>query len=116
VKIRREQMRTLVEHARETFIRAQTTRVRSAFPRETEALSPEALRSLVEDGFDRARSYGVVKEQDVELFLDCKLLLAPDFDRNARFPWAADLLNSPQRTGTEKMSVIHDHLLFRRRA
>jgi hypothetical protein len=107
-------MLVLAERARQTFISLQAARLRSVFAEETEAWEPVALRSLVESAFDRARSYGVVNEQDVELFLDCTILLAPDFDRDARFPWASESLNDAHLTGTEKMSVIHDHLLFRR--
>ena len=113
MKIRHEQMLTLAERARETFISLQAARLRSVFSQETATLDSVALRSLVESAFNRAQSYGVVNEQDVELFLDCTLLLAPDFDYNPRFPWAGESLNDAHLTGTEKMSVIHDHLLFR---
>lgn len=106
-------MLTLANDARERFIGAQAARLRSAFPKETEPLDPAALRSFVADGFDRARSYDVTDEQDVELFLDCSFLLALDFDSSATFPWAGNTLNDTSLTGTQKMSLIHDHLLFR---
>jgi hypothetical protein len=113
VKIRHEQMAMFAKCARETFITTQVKRLRSIFSKETEALDSVALKSLIEDAFDCANSYGVVNEQDLELFLDCTLLLARDFDRDPQFPWAGRSLNDANMTGTEKMSLIHSHLLFR---
>ena len=112
MRIRPEQMRVFAKSARETFLRRQAARLRSSFPVETETLETADLESLVEDAFDRARSYGVINQQDVELFLDCTMMLAQDFDTNPRFPWASRSLNRAKLTGTEKMSLIHDHLLF----
>ena len=62
--------------------------------------------------YDKAAAYQVLNEEDVELFIDCMLMLGLEFDEDPHFPWARDILSQKDLSGTEKMALIHDHLLF----
>ena len=49
---------------------------------------------------------------ELTFFVDCNLLLEPDFDTHVDYKWARDVLADTDLTGTEKMGEINDHLLF----
>jgi hypothetical protein len=115
LRIRQEQMEALSETLRARFVRCQVARLRTAFAPELARLGLHdgaALAQTVERTIDMAATYGVHNEQDVELFLDCTMMLGPEFDRDPRLPWASSILQRYDLTGTEKMSLMHDHLLF----
>jgi hypothetical protein len=61
---------------------------------------------------DKAATYSVRNEQDVEILLDCAMMLGLEFDHDPRFPWARSILQRNDLTETEKMSLIHDYWLF----
>jgi hypothetical protein len=105
-------MRQLAREGRKPFVRAQAARLRIAFPKEMELIDDQSLLLRIDGAVERAANYGVVLEPDLELFLDCTFMMSPEFDTDRRFRWANDILNRPDLDGTDKMSMIHDHLLF----
>lgn len=74
--------------------------------------SRDQLARVVEYGIQRAARHGVDGEKDVELFIDCMVLLGGNFDSDPATAWAGATLQRRDLTGTEKMAIIHDHLLF----
>jgi hypothetical protein len=114
LRIRKEQMEVLSDVMRASFIQQEVARLQKDFAPETQELgiSEAELPGFVGEAIDKAASYEVSDEQDVELFIDCRLMLSRDFDTDSRFPWAGSTLQRSDLTGTEKMSLIHDHLLF----
>lgn len=107
-------MEVLSEAMRATFVRRVVARLQADSAHEVEklGLNEEVLPQVVECSIDKAASYGVLDEHDVELFIDCVMVLGLEFDQDPSFPWAGDILRRDNCTGTEKMSFIHDYLLF----
>lgn len=114
LRIRKEQMEILSEAMRTSFVRRVVARLQRDFAAALDRgnLHEANLMRTLEHTITRAAGYGVCNEQDVECFIDCTMLLGLEFDRDSRFPWAASLLQRSDLTGTEKMALIHDHLLF----
>lgn len=110
--IRAEQMHNFDRSARTQFALSQEQRLRYRFPRETRDLSSAVLPNEIGNGIRRAAGYSVTAARDIELFLDCMLMLGSTFDNEPRIPWARRILNRGDLSGTEKMSLIHDRLLF----
>ena len=110
--IRTAQVRQLAQEIRKPFVRAQAARLRKVFPKETASLDEQLLVLRIDCAIERAANYGVVLEQDVELFLDCTLMLSPELDTDRLFSWAGNILDRRDLEGTGKMSMIHDQLLF----
>ncbi len=65
--------------------------VRACFPAECEGLGAEALQALVEDGMRRAAAHGLSLDRDVGTYVDLLVVFGPDFEHDARFPWARPL-------------------------
>ncbi|HYO73798.1 MAG TPA: hypothetical protein VEU33_47805 [Archangium sp.] len=87
-------------------------RERFATEWKTLGLREQELKSLVLLGIDQARSFGVVSEPDVRLYIECMVLFHPDFARDPRLTWAGKVLGRKDLSGTEKMEQIHNHLVF----
>ncbi|MSQ48570.1 MAG: hypothetical protein EXR78_09365 [Deltaproteobacteria bacterium] len=114
LRIRQEQMEALSAVMRTAFVRRVVARLRTDFTSEMEklCLHDADLTPTVERIIDKAATYSVRNEQDVELFMDCAMMLGLEFDQDPSFPWARSILQRNDLTGTEKMSLIHDYLLF----
>ncbi len=89
-------------------------RIVDKFPDELTKLGLDQQQVLpfVKDSVSRAKQYGVDRTLDVELFVDCCVLLCPDFDKSPEYPWAREILGRDELTGTAKMDLIHDYLIF----
>ena len=96
------------------FTSRMVDRLRLIFPKQIveQNLMESDLLPLVQQGIKTAESYGVVGEMDVELYIDCLVLLGPRFDTDQQFAWAGDSLRRSDIDGTAKMDFIHDHLVF----
>jgi hypothetical protein len=110
--IRQEQLVIFAREVRKPFVHRQLPRLRATFPQETAGLDDQSLLLSIDKHVERAARYDVVNEHDLELFLDCTFMVGPDFDTNSNSAWAGEILNRPGLTGTEKMSLIHDRMLF----
>lgn len=82
------------------------------FPEKTSAISDEDLHTLILEGIDKAESYDITDEVDIERYLECMMRYGPDFDHSPSTSWAVDILNEDDITGTEKMNKINDYELF----
>jgi len=61
---------------------------------------------------DLAAANGICLESDVFTFADCLMTLQSSLVQDARFPWGDAILGRDDLTGTQKVTLIHDHLLF----
>ena len=113
-RIRKEQMAVLSEATRASFVRREVARLQTDFRPEIERLrlNQTDLFRIVERTIDRAANYRIFNERDVEMFVNCTMMLGLEFDRDPGLPWAAQILRRKDLTGTDKMSLIDDHLLF----
>jgi len=112
LKMRQAQMDAFSESLERAFFRRMFVHLRGDFPAEVASLGLDdaALEAMIHRGIGEARGYGVVHEPDVELYLECMVLLGPDFDR--RIDWCAATLRDQTLDGGKKMDAINDHLLF----
>ena len=108
LRIRKEQMGAFRQHLRDQFVVQMVTHLREGFPDETCEMDAPALRAFINRGIDAAKDYGVVKRGDVRDYLECMLVLGPDFDRSPRTPWAGQILRDDGLDGTQKMRAIGD--------
>lgn len=113
-QLRAEHNEAFQQSQLDRFVARQTLRLQGSFPEELEqaSLAVEALNDFIRQAIEAAASYGVTREQDVELYLDLTLLLGPDFDRDAQYPWAGETLRRTDLSGTAKADLLHDYLVF----
>jgi hypothetical protein len=113
-RLSKEQLQALSATVEQSFITRTLHHLRDGFPLEIEAhgLLGPALDAMVQRGVAEAATFGITQEDDVRLYLECMLLLSPCFSSDPRWPWATEILRSEELSGTAKMDMIHDHLVF----
>jgi hypothetical protein len=112
LKIRKAQVEALSQAMLRQFEDRMVTHLRAACPEQTQDVSEPELRATIRLGVESAAKYEVTDEVDVRRYLECLVLYGPDFDANPRTPWAGQILNDKELTGTEKMNRIDDYVLF----
>jgi len=98
----------------DSFVARMVRHLEDAFSEEiaSHGIDKTELEPLVRRGVRDAETYGVVCEDDLELYIQCMALLGPQFDREPDLAWAGRILLQTDLTGSEKMDRINDHLLF----
>jgi hypothetical protein len=110
--MRKEQMDVFGNYEIKKFEDRMVLHLRSSLPEEAETITEEVLRQMIQTGIDKAESYQVTDEVDVERFLECMVRYGSDFDTDPKTSWAGEILRDEGFTGTEKMNQINDYELF----
>ncbi len=108
--ITREQMKLLGAEMEKAFTRRMVEYLRSFFPPQTKEMSDNELRKMVEAATDRAASYGIAEEEDVQRYLELMMRLGRNFDQDPAFGWAGSALRAKDIDGARKMRRIANHL------
>lgn len=101
--IRKEQMLAFSNYMKKSFEDRVAVHLRENFPKETEKLSNEELRGIINKGIESAGKYNIVRECDVAKYIELMFLITPDFDTNKDTPWARRILVNSGISGEEKI-------------
>lgn len=114
LRIRKAQMEAFSASLKEAFIQRMVRHLRTDFPEQLilHELGSDELEPLVRRGMADAEKYGVVNEEDIQLYLECLVLLNPNFDCANDTKWASSILRRDDWDGKMKMDAINDYLLF----
>jgi hypothetical protein len=110
--IRREQMDLLSESVLKQFIDRMVAHLKQEFPEQTVNMPEDNLRNLINESMQRAETYDITDEVDIERYLECVLLYGRDFDVNPETSWAGEILRNEDLSGFDKMNQINDYELF----
>ena len=112
--IRRDQMATLAQATMLNFVRNRVKHLETHFRRHltTRGLIGSQLEAAVQNGMRDAERYGIEYERDIARYLDFVALLGPNFDKDPKNGWAADILQRVDEDGTAKVNRISDYLIF----
>jgi hypothetical protein len=96
------------------YVKGVRCHLEAHFPKELneQGINEPDLDQFVLQGMIEARKYGVTKEFDVRLYIECLVSLGPKFAKNKDTAWAGVILNRDDIDGTEKMVLINDYLIF----
>ncbi len=109
-KIRQEQMDAFKPDLLRRFEERVAVHVRESCAEETAALSEEDLGRCVHEAVQRARGYGIEREDDVVDFVEWTFELGPRFELEREYSWALTILQDPQLDGEAKVVEIADRL------
>lgn len=112
LQIREEQLDLLSNYMLKRFEDRMIVHLRDNFPESTKEFSEAELRQMIRAGLDKANTYDVTDEVDVERYLEFMLDYGPDFDVSAKTSWAGEILKKPDLTGTEKILKLDEYELF----
>lgn len=104
--IRREQMMAFERDARWRGVLRLAEHLRATCGERVATCGDDQLRAEVEAGEAHARRYGIEAEDDVKVFLECRVELGADFD--VREAWAAAVLTDESLFPEEKASFLAD--------
>ena len=108
-------MEAFSESMRRQFEDRMVKHLLSRFPDQTSSLDQQALRDLTQWGIDRAESYEIGFQDDIQRYLEYMMVLSTDFDTNSNTLWAGDILRNKFIEGSEKIRRIDNTYLFPRR-
>jgi len=113
--IRQEQMDVLNAYMNDKFTQELAVHIAKDFPEACQkySLDENNLRDFVQNGLARAKEmYGIDYKDDLTLFVECMVLLEPNFDQSDNFPWAKEILTDEKLNGAEKMEEIDQYMIF----
>jgi hypothetical protein len=74
--------------------------LRRVFPEDCNAMGEGALRTLIDAGMTKAKSYGFVSELEICKYIDLMMVYGSDFE--IRAPWAAVFSKANDRRAFEQ--------------
>lgn len=107
--IRAEQMKILEQVQLRQFEDSMATHLMRRFPGNPVVADGTQLRSLIREGIQLARTFGVVDRYDVRRFLEFSAEYGADFHTKS---WAAKILHDPTLSGCGKMEQIDSYSLY----
>jgi hypothetical protein len=108
-------MAVLNAYMNDKFIKELTAHICEDFPAECQkySLDENNLAPFIKNGLTKAKEkYGIEYKDDLTFFIECMVLLTPDFDQNDDFQWVKDILLNENLSGTEKMAEIDQYMIF----
>lgn len=109
--IRREQLDALAAPVRRRFSEALARRLRDDYPKETESMSDDSLRSQVDDSFELGARYGIESFGGVEICARLLVTRGPGFTEANDPPALPDILSNPRIPGDAKAYWLERNLL-----
>ena len=103
--IRKEQMETFEEYMIDAFNKKMVLHLSNVCPEETASVSDEELSLVVKNGLEKAESYDITEENDIQRFLEHMLVHGPGFDDGSD-PVAQEILHDTDLDGEDKMDKI----------
>lgn len=73
---------------------------------------PLDAREFVRAGMTKAARYGFKTTGAVQRFIEYLAMLAPDFDTDPRFAWAASILNKQDVSPAARLAELDNYILF----
>lgn len=108
--IRKKQMEVLSKYMVKQFENRMIDHLRSHFPEYTQNKPESFLRNVIRSGIDKASTYGVKRESDVQTFLKYTIIYGDDFDTSPKLGWVGKILTDKSLNPGEKMYAL-DRLL-----
>jgi len=107
-------LEVLSSHLKEKYFQQQIERLNKEFHANIQSwhVTRPEFDAIVMDGIKRAKQYGIVNQDDSEMFLDCMMMYGPKFDTDPKNSNFSKIFNDTELTGFEKMQKVHDLLVF----
>jgi len=95
LKIRQAQMDTLESIAIRAFEDRTYEHLQKYFPGHCHLLGEKQMRRVIQQGWEKSKSYGFTGESCVRMYIEFMCLLGGGFDTDPLLTWAAEILNEP---------------------
>ncbi|MBW2247057.1 MAG: hypothetical protein JRF62_07615 [Deltaproteobacteria bacterium] len=107
--IREEQMEVFRKYMCRQFENRMVLHLSKYFPEECKALGEQRVRNTIRYGIERAKTYGIVIQNDVGRYTNLMFTFGRDFDKDPTLPWAGEVLNDEDLGWpTRRMDVLYE--------
>ena len=115
LQIRKEQILAMQNECHQRFVLRMIEHLQEQFADFVKDLRDDLpLHLFVRKGIERASSYGLIYENQIERFLECMAILGFDFDREQAHPWAQKILQREGASGEAKIDELCEYMIFAR--
>ena len=114
MKIRKEQMEEVAQRQEEEYAVRMTRLLCERFPkqRSIHRIRDDDVLALVRRGMAQARDYGIIYEDDIQTYLECMVVLGPQFEQRQQHPFVGDLLRDRSLGSSHKARQLRQYLTF----
>ena len=115
LKIREEQLGLIGQAFEQQFVQEMVEHLDENFrePLAARDITEDDLEDFVNQGIAKARDFGFDAYVDTRVFLECMVLLGPDFDEDSRpeLDWVRAVLRNDEMKPAEKAEALNWQLL-----
>jgi hypothetical protein len=109
LQLRTEQMEVFRQAAVQNFEDRMVKHLKEYFTKPCDALGEAEIRRIIHFALEQIRSYGMMSEGSVNLYLDLMFMLGRSFDKDPQLPWAAEILNDESIVDeTSRLDLLYD--------
>jgi len=108
--VRNEQMSAFSQYMVRQYESSVMAYLHATYPQYAQEKGASYLQSLIRSGIEKAAEYDIYVEDDVQSFIDCRIIFGEDFDTNPCFAWAAAILGDTSIAGDEKARRLRKQL------
>jgi len=105
--IRKEQVGAFNKAMLERFENLMVDHLAMYFPDQCEKMGEESVREAILYGMERAKTYGIIIEQDISMYLNLMFTFGRDFDKDSALTWMAEILNNENLGASSRMKVLY---------
>ncbi|MDJ0819196.1 MAG: hypothetical protein QNJ58_23505 [Desulfobacterales bacterium] len=110
--IRKAQIDGMSEYMLDRFVTKMVVHLRTNYPEKTTERNDENLKKFIRDSVDRAHSFNIRADDNLETFIEHTVLHGLDFFEKDAFKWAKAILEDEMVNETEKMNGIIEQQIF----
>ena len=104
--IRKEQKDAFTKYMVKQFEDRMVIYLRKHFPEDCQKMGEPDLRELIQKGFNDAASYGIEIECDVAKYIGFLFTFGSNFNTDARFAWATEILKDETIRPTDRVNSL----------
>ena len=110
--IRKEQLEALSQASLKSFEERMVTHLNKFFQPQCQALGDPKTRESIHYGIQRAKTYGIISERDVCLYIDLMFAFGRDFDKDPNYSLAAQILTDKSNSDpTQRINKLFETAL-----
>lgn len=108
--IRKEQMNAFAQAMLENYMESMVYHLRDNYPSETTGRSDEDLLQFIQTGMKKAKSYGIVYEEDILVFLEFAIFRWSSLQEDDLSSDMKKIMRSAELDSSEKATWLYEYV------
>lgn len=99
-------MEVFSKREHQLFVMRMAKHLREILPEETADMCHDDLLERIENGIGRAKTFSIVQERDLEVYLEFDIMYGPEFGSTPESAWAEEILYDTEKDGEIKIQLL----------